>query len=237
MDEMEKMSIFEHLEELRYRIFVSVLVIAAFGLTAFFLVDFLREIILKPAHGMPLVFLSPPEAFLANIRLAFSAGLIISVPFLLYQVMAFLLPAFYKEERKVLIPAFIAIGLLFYGGLTFAYFVVFPLAINFFLGFAGEFLSPMFSFQNYLSFFTRFHLAFCLVFQVPLILFILGLLRIVSYDTLKQIRKFALLGVIIISALITPPDFFSQLLMIGPLYLLFEMGILLVRFVEKRRGE
>lgn len=235
MDEIAKMSLIEHLEELRYRLFVIVGFVFGFSLVSFVFVDVLRSVILVPAKGLSLIYLTPPEAFLGNIRLSFTSGLFFSLPVILYQILAFLLPGFYKEERKVLIPSFLAIGALFYLGLFFSYFVVFPLAINFFLGFAGEELLPMFTFQNYLGFFSRFHFAFSLVFQLPLVLLILGLLGAVTYDTLRRIRKFAFLGIIIVSAILTPPDFFSQLLMVGPLYLLFEVGLILILLVEKRR--
>ncbi len=235
MDEIAKMSLVQHLEELRYRLFVIVGFVFGFSLVCFAFVDQLRAIILLPAHGLSLVYLSPPEAFLGNIRLAFSSGLFFSLPIILYQILAFILPGFYKEERRVLVPSFLAIGFLFYLGLIFGYYVVFPLAINFFLGFAGEELVPMFTFQNYLGFFLRFHFAFSIVFQLPLIMLILGFLGVVSYKTLGRIRKYAVLLIIIISAILTPPDFFSQLLMVGPLYLLFEIGMVLIRLVERRR--
>jgi len=237
VDEIAKMSLIEHLEELRYRLFVIVGFVFGFSLICFVFVDFLRGIILLPAHDLSLVYLSPPEAFLANLRLSFTAGLFFSLPIILYQILAFMLPGFYKEERKVLIPSFLAIGFLFYLGLVFSYFVVFPLAINFFLGFAGEKLVPMFTFQNYLGFFSRFHFAFSIVFQLPLVLLILGILGVVSYVSLARIRKYAVLIIIIVSAVLTPPDFFSQLLMVGPLYLLFEFGLILIRIIEKRRKQ
>ncbi len=235
MDEMVKMSLIEHLQELRYRLLLVLAFVFGLSLLCFIVADWLRHLILQPAGDISLIYLTPPEAFLGNLRLAFSTGLLLSLPAILYQILAFILPGFYHEEKKVLIPSFLAIAFLSFLGLIFSYYVVFPLAINFFLGFAGEWLLPMFSFRDYLSFFIRFHLAFSLVFQLPLIMLIVGLLGVVSYQTLARIRKFALLGIIIVAAIITPPDFFSQVLMIVPLYLLYELGLILVGWLEKRR--
>ncbi len=235
MDELVKMSLIEHLQELRYRLLIVLAFVFGLSLICFLVADWLRNIILQPAGEISLIYLTPPEAFLGNLRLAFSTGLLLSLPAILYQVLAFILPGFYQEEKRVLLPSFLAIAFLSFLGLAFSYYVVFPLAINFFLGFAGERLLPMFSFRDYLSFFIRFHLAFSLVFQLPLIMLIVGFLGLVSYHTLAGIRKFALLGIIIIAAIITPPDFFSQVLMIVPLYLLYELGLILVGWLEKRR--
>jgi len=235
VDELVKMSLIEHLQELRYRLLIVLAFVFGLSLICFLVADWLRNIILQPAGEISLIYLTPPEAFLGNLRLAFSTGLLLSLPAILYQVLAFILPGFYQEEKRVLLPSFLAIAFLSFLGLAFSYYVVFPLAINFFLGFAGERLLPMFSFRDYLSFFIRFHLAFSLVFQLPLIMLIVGFLGLVSYHTLAGIRKFALLGIIIIAAIITPPDFFSQVLMIVPLYLLYELGLILVGWLEKRR--
>lgn len=235
MEEMQEMSIIQHLEELRYRLFIIIGIVLVLSLLAFFFADSLRKLILYPAGDIFLVYLTPPEALLASIRLAITAGALVAVPVLIYQILAFILPAFYKEEKKIIIPMFLAIGFLFYGGLAFAYFIVFPIALGFFMGFATEGLRPMFTFNSYLAFFTRFHLSFALVFQVPLLFAFLGHLGIIHSKQLRRGKKYAVLVIVILSALITPPDFISQLLMIGPLYLLFELGILLVRLTERRR--
>lgn len=231
----DTMSIIDHLDEIRSRLFKMVLALIIVALLAFSFTDFLRRIILMPAGDINLVFLSPPEAFLVNIRLAFTTAFLVTLPLIIYQVVAFLMPAFYKEERRVLIPCFFCIGLLFYGGFSFGYFVVFPIALRFFLGFSSADVQPMFTFNNYLAFFSRFHLSFALVFQVPLIFALLGRLGILRYELLKKSKKFALLIIVIASALLTPPDFVSQLLMILPLYLLFELGTFLVKLIEKKK--
>jgi sec-independent protein translocase protein TatC len=222
------MSLSGHLEELRRRLIFCTVAVLGAAVLGFAFVDKLRWILTRPAGNLELVFISPPEALMANFRLAFIAGLILAMPFVLYQFMAFVLPALYKHEKKVIIPVVFMMVLFFFLGAAFAYFIAFPLTIRFLMKFSSDAVSPMFTISKYLTFATTFIFAFGLVFQMPLVFYALGRLRVVNARFLRTYRKHALLLVLVISALLTPPDVLSQLMMAVPLMLLYELGIMLV---------
>ncbi len=229
------LSFFDHLDELRRRlIYIAIVVIVGTAVAFIFIQDILHFITL-PAKDMDLIYTTPAEAFMAQIRLSFITGIFATLPFTIYQVLLFILPALRDTEKKALIPLVIFMILLFALGVGFSYFVVFPYALHFFLGFETEGLAPLFTISGYISFVVSFLLAFGLVFQIPLIAWFLGRLGLVSSAFMKKNRKYAILIIAIMSSLITPPDIFSQILMVGPLILLYEIGVLLVRFTEKRR--
>lgn len=227
--------LFDHLEELRRRLFLSFLFVLAATIVSFIFVDYLRVIMLKPAGSMKLIYVTPPEALMASIRIAFITGLAVSVPFLLVQVMLFVSPALRNEERKIIAPIVLFMVFFFALGIAFSYFLVLPFAIRFFLNFATDDLTAMFTISSYLSFVTNFIFAFGLVFQLPLIFLILGKLNLVTADFLRKYRKYAILVIAIVSAIITPPDVFSQIMMGVPLWGLYELGILLVAIVQRKR--
>jgi sec-independent protein translocase protein TatC len=226
-------SLIEHLEELRKRLLICLIALIVTTVLGFTFVDLLREILTRPAGDMQLIFVSPPEALMANFRLAFIAGIILAMPLVLYQLLAFVLPALYKEEKKIIIPAVLAMLVFFALGVSFSYFTVFPFAIRFFLNFASDTVQPMFTITNYLSFATSFIFAFGVVFQMPLVFYILGRLHVVNARFLRTYRKYALLIIVVVSALLTPPDVVSQMMMAGPLFGLYELGILLVAFSQR----
>ncbi|MDW7651071.1 MAG: twin-arginine translocase subunit TatC [Bacillota bacterium] len=221
-------SLIQHLEELRKRLIICVICVFAATVMGFTLADRLHKLLLRPAGNLELIFVSPPEALMANFRLAFMAGLVMAMPLLLYQLLAFILPGLYKDETKVIIPAVLAMVVFFALGVGFAYFTVFPFAIQFFINFASETVSPMFTISNYLSFATSFLFGFGVVFQLPILFWVLGRLGVVDAAFLRRHRKYAVLVIVIASAVLTPPDVISQAMMAGPLMLLYELGILLV---------
>ncbi len=187
---------------------------------------------LKPPVN--LIFLTPGEAFMANLRLALICGVLITLPLLLYQVVAVILTISKKSLKGAFWPV-VGICLLFLLGLLFAYFVVFPFAMNFFLSFASDDIGAEWSIARYLSFATSFLFAFGAVFQIPLLFWFLGAIGVLQADFLRRNRKFAIVIVLILAAVLTPPDVFSQIMMVIPLTLLYECGILLVTFAQRRR--
>lgn len=231
----EAQSLIEHLEELRKRLLICVVIIIAATVMGFTLVDFLRVVLTRPAGDMQLIFVSPPEALMANFRLAFIAGLVLSMPLVLYQMLAFVMPGLYKEEKRVIVPAVFAMVVFFGLGVSFSYFSVFPLAIRFFINSASDTVQPMFTITNYLTFATNFIFSFGVVFQLPLLFYILGKLNVVSAGFLRRHRKYAYLLILVVSALLTPPDIVSQLMMAGPLIGLYELGVFLVVFSQWTR--
>ena len=153
----------------------------------------------------------------------------------LYQAVAIIL-AVSKRRRRGAFLLILAICLLFLLGLAFAYFVVFPFAMNFFLSFASADIGAEWSIGRYLSFATSFLFAFGLVFQIPLVFWFFGSIGVINAAFLKRHRRFAIVIILILAAVLTPPDVFSQVLMAIPLFILYECGILLVSFAQRRRA-
>lgn len=229
------MTLLEHLAELRLRLIICVAALLTGAVISFTWVEEIRTIITVPLEGLNLIYLSPPEAFTASLRLAFMGGAVLSSPVIIYQAAAFIFPAFKRSEKLLFIAFLLSSILLFTAGIIFANQVVFPFTINFFLQFASDELVPRFNISDYISFTVSFHLAFGVVFQLPLVTWLLGRLGIVSSSFLRSNRKFALLVMFILAALITPPDVISQVIMVGPLLLLYELGVIMVVWSERKR--
>ncbi len=225
----------KRLEDLRKRLVIIAFAVVSISLVSFFFIDTMRAIIMKPAGFPELIYITPAEALMANIRLAFSAGILFTMPITIYQIIALIWPVMPKEKKRILFFLPFLMFFLFSVGLTFAYFVVYPIAIDFFKSFEDETLIAMFTLQHYLSFSLSFLFAFGLVFQLPLIFWFLGVLGLVKASFLRKNRKFAILLMLVLSAFLTPPDVFSQLLMILPLILLYELGIIMVVITQRRR--
>lgn len=185
---------------------------------------------------LQLIFLTPSEALLANIRLAFVTSGIVTLPIILYQLLALAVVAAGKTRRSAVLLTLV-MYILFALGLSFSYFVVLPFALNFFVGFSGPDLVPSFSIARYLSFTTSFMLSFGLVFQMPVLFWFLGSIGLLTTTFLRQNRKFALLIIIIFASILTPPDIFSQVLMAIPLLLLYELGIFMVYLSWRKKKD
>jgi len=228
----DTMSIMEHLSELRKRLISIIIVVMLATVVCFIYAGQILEIL---SQGVTLIYIRPAEALLAHFRLAFTVGILASTPIIFYHVVAFMVPALSGKEKRVLLAAVFLMFLLFGIGVAFAWFIVFPYAMDFFGSFASERLLPWYTISEYVSFTTGFMLGFGLVFQLPLLFWVLGALGIVSAKFLRKNRKYALVVVLILSALITPPDVVSQILMVLPMLALYELGILLVVLSEAGR--
>ena len=238
MDE-KKLPLTGHLQELRKRLILSFIAIGiGFGVCYSFsqtLFDVLAAPLLKvmPA-GSSLVFTSVAEAFFTYMKVGFIGGLILASPYVLYQVWAFVAPGLYRHEKKYIVP-FVFLGSFFFTlGIVFAYFVVLPVGYKFFLGYATDFIKPLPSIKEYLSFSIKFLLAFGLVFEFPVVLLILAKIGVIDAKTMARHRRYAILLIFIFAAVMTPPDLISQLLMALPLMALYELSILLARLFGKR---
>lgn len=231
-----EMSFFDHMEELRRRLIAVAIVILIITIISFNFVDQILFILTRQAEGLELIYTTPAEAFTSQIRLALIAAVMVTLPFSIYQALAFVLPALRTAEKRTVIPLVAAMIVLFFAGVSFGYFGVFPFALHFFLGFSTEGLLPLFTISRYISFVVSFLVAFGLVFQVPLVFWFLGRMGIISSQFLGANRKYALLVNAILSAILTPPDVFSQILMIIPLAILYEVGFVLVRLSERKRA-
>ncbi len=229
------MSVLEHLSELRLRLVISAGALLVASAICFTYIEHIRAILTLPLEGQQLIFLSPPEAFMANFKLALFSGLVASSPVILHQVSAYIFPGLSRNEKKFFVAVLLGIVVLFATGIVFAYQVVFPFTLRFFLQFADARLDPQFTITEYISFVISFHLAFGAVFQLPLLTWALGKMGLLTTQFLRRYRKIAYLIMLVVSAIITPPDIISQVVMILPLALLYELGIVMVLISERKR--
>lgn len=231
------MSFMEHLGELRMRMVRSLIAVLVGLLIAFPLSQRIVDWLARPvqATGNTLVFLAVTEAFWVQMKVALIAGVFLAAPAILWQVWAFVSPGLYPHEKKYAAPFVIVGSLLFVGGGAFSLKVVTPYAVHFLLSFARPGLQPMISVGAYVDFLLKFTLAFGLVFELPLAITLAARMGLVTPQVLARHRKYAVLGAFVAAAILTPtPDAFNQMLMAGPLILLYEVGIVCARLFARR---
>ncbi|MEL7689151.1 twin-arginine translocase subunit TatC [Citromicrobium bathyomarinum] len=234
----------DHLAELRTRLLRSVFVLAiAFGV-CFYFADPILAFLARPlANAFPdgqgkLVYTKLYEVFFVEMKVALFAAFCVSFPFIANQLWAFVAPGLYAKEKKAFLPFLIATPVLFLTGASLAYFVVMPTAFRFFLGFQGNAgdlaIEALPSAGDYLSLVMQFILAFGVCFLLPVLLLLLERAGLVSRKALSKVRSYVVVGVLAVSAVATPPDPGSQLILAVPLYLLFEGSLLLMLILERR---
>jgi len=236
------MSLGDHLEELRARLILALLgmlVAVIFCLIPFFF-KYIKSFIYYPLTKVPeqvsLIALAPADPFIVYMKIGLISGLIISSPWVFYQLWMFVSAGLYARERRYVHIAVPFSATLFVAGAVFFLFVVAPLSLRFFLSF-GNFMGVESNWtqQKYISFVTMLMLVFGIAFQTPIAIFFLNRTGLVSIPALRRSRKYVLLGVFIVAAFATPPDVISQVTLAVPLYLLFELGILLSYLAGRKR--
>lgn len=234
-------SLYEHLAELRKRLIncVFILLIAT-GISYGFsekIFNFVRAPITPYLPGGGLIYTGPMDKFIAHLKLALVCGILVSCPFWLYQVWKFIAPGLYSKERKYTLGFIVSGTVLFILGAAFSYYVALPMAFQFLMTFGGDIDKPMISIDQYMGFFTQMCLMFGVAFELPLVIVVLGMLGIVSQSFLKKNRRYAVMTISVISAVITPPDLLSMVMMLIPMVLLFEAGVFIVGIFEKKRED
>ena len=239
MEQEKSFTIFDHLAELRTRLMKVVGAILVGTFASFHYAEHIFNVVRKPIEPyLPngLIYTGPIDKFMAYIKIAVVSGIILSSPYWFYQIWAFVAPGLYKKEKRMA-GTFVGAGTgLFVSGVMFSYFVALPMAFHFLMTFGGDKDKPMIAIDSYLDFVTQISLMFGLSFELPLVISILGMLGIVSKQFLKDKRRYAVMTIAIASAIITPPDLLSMLLMMGPMILLYEISIPIVGFFEKKRA-
>ncbi|MEJ5348664.1 MAG: twin-arginine translocase subunit TatC [Desulfosoma sp.] len=237
----DKMPFTEHLEELRRRLIICAIAVGVGFVISYFFKEKIFSWLMQPLlQALPkdghqkLIYTAPHEAFMTYIRVSFLGGVALAIPVILYQFWRFVAPGLYEHERRYLYPIVILSTIFFIGGAAFGYLIVFPYGFQFFTSFATEFIAPMISTKEFLSFATRLLIAFGLVFEMPLVTFFLAKLGLVKASFLKKHRKYAILIIFIGAAILTPPDVFTQILMAIPLLILYEMSVWIAHFFEKK---
>lgn len=233
---LDEMPLMAHFAELRTRLIYMVGCVIVLFLA---LVGFSRE--LYDLISSPLVALLPKQAsiiatnvasgFLAPIRLTFFVALFASVPFIMGQVWGFIKPALYKHEKRIAMPLLLSSILLFYLGMAFAYFVVLVPALKFFVLFAPDSVLPMTDIDSYLNFVVKLLLVFGVMFEIPVATLLLVIMGVVSTAWLSDKRKFIIVGCFFVSALVTPPDATSMVMLAVPMCLLFEIGLFVAKIL------
>jgi sec-independent protein translocase protein TatC len=219
-----------HLKELRDRLVKSAIALAIATIGSFFVTEPIIEILKAPMEGTLLVTQTPTEGIGTFMKVAIFAGLTIALPIIVYQALRFVLPALTKDERKYVYWIVPGATFSFVTGVAFAYYVMLPAAVPFLKGFLGDVVQPFWSIGKYISFITSLMLWIGVAFELPLVVYFLAKAGVVNVAWLKRNRKYAVVVVAILSAVITPtPDPFNMGLVMIPLLLLYEIGILLAR--------
>jgi sec-independent protein translocase protein TatC len=230
MAEEKQKSIVEHLEELRDRLIRSVIALTVTTLFSFIFAKKLLEILVAPMGATPPVSSSPTTNIVVFTKVALISGVVLAMPVLVYQLISFIAPGLTRQEKRYLYFVVPGATLSFVVGIAFAYFVMVPTAIPFLKGFLGDIIEPNWFVDRYISFITSLLFWVGLSFETPLLIFFLAKLGIVTPAVLSRNRKYAVLVMAVLSAVITPtPDPFNMILVMAPLILLYEIGILLAR--------
>lgn len=240
-EESSSDSLVGHLTELRFRLFRS-LIAAFIGMAICYhftdvIFEWIRAPIAPYLQGGGLIFTAPMDKFIAHLKLALFGGILLSFPFIAYQIWKFVAPGLYQNEKKYAV-GFIFFGSLLFGlGIAFTYYIVFPMAFKFLMTYGGDVDKPMISIGEYMSFFVTTSLAFGAAFELPLVIVIMGLMGIVSQKFLREKRRYAVMLLAVISAVITPPDLLSMLMMLAPLWILYEIAVVIVGLFERKKAK
>lgn len=235
----DEMTLTEHLNELRKRLIRSFIAVFVGFLACYAFAEQLFDILMEPMvqvlHNSNFIYTYPPEAFFTYLKISFVAGFFLVSPYLFYQAWLFVAPGLYQNERKYLVPIAIFSAVFFTVGALFGYFVVFPFGFEFFASYSTDKIVFTPKLSEYLSFALKLLFAFGVVFELPLVIFFLARLGLVTAQGLRRVRKYAILVIFIVAAILTPPDVFTQTLMAGPMILLYELGILAAQLFGKEK--
>ena len=233
---LREMGFLDHLAELRGVLVSSIAALLGLAIVAWFFSGPIMEWLVADVPVDHLTFLAPSEAFMTRTKLSFILGALVAFPYVGYRVWRFVAPGLFRRERKRILPVAVASAALFYTGVVFAYFFVVPVIIRFMLGFASERIQPMIAVGAYFDTISRLCLAFGLVFQLPIVILLLAILGIVSPQLFLRQWRYAIVIIFTASAIFTPPDPVSQVLMAVPLVVLYIGSALVAAAVVRRRA-
>ncbi|MBN3882512.1 MAG: twin-arginine translocase subunit TatC [Nostoc sp.] len=232
-DEIE-MSLFDHLEELRLRIFYSLIAVAVGIIGCFFAVKPIVQLLEVPAQGVKFLQLAPGEYFFVSLKVAAYTGFVLTSPFILYQIIQFVLPGLTRRERRLLGPVVLGSSVLFAAGLVFAYLLLIPAALKFFISYGADVVEQLWSIDKYFEFVLLLLFSTGLAFQIPIIQLLLGNLNIVSSERMVSGWRYVIMGAVILGAVLTPStDPLTQSLLAGAVLGLYFGGVGLVKLTGK----
>lgn len=233
-----------HLIELRSRLLRSIVAVVVVLLCLFPWAKEIYAVLAAPMlkalpRGSTMIATDVTGTFLVPLKVTLMAAFLIALPYVLYQAWAFVAPGLYQHERRLALPVIVSSVVFFAFGMAFAYFAVFPIAFGFFAGYAPAGVQMMTDIDKYLSFVLTMFIAFGVTFETPVVVIVLVRFGVVSLEKLRSIRGYVIVGAFVMGAIFTPPDILSQVMLAVPLWLLFELGLLVARFVSvpKREAE
>ena len=231
-----------HLIELRDRILRIVVVVIAIFMVLFFFANDLYQIISAPLlkqlpEGGTMIATGVAAPFLTPFKLSLVTSIFIAIPYIFYQFWGFVAPGLYKHEKRLALPLIASSVFLFYAGIVFSFYVVFPLMFAFFSATTPEGVAMMTDISQYLDFVLKMFFAFGLAFEVPIVIIVLTVTGATSAEKLSTKRPFVIVGAFVVGMLLTPPDIVSQTLLAIPVWLLFELGIIFSRIIGKKKAQ
>ena len=248
-EKFEEMSLIGHLTELRKRLLWSFLYILLIFIVCFYFADELFAFLASPLvelfdkdKGQGFIYTALQEAFFTELKIAFFFALFFSFPLIAIQIWRFIAPGLYKKEKRAFLPYLVATPILFFAGGSMVYFIIAPLAWSFFLsyqnlGSSGVPIRLEAKMGEYLSLMMRFIFAFGLAFQLPVVLSLMAIVGMVTYESLKRFRKYAIVLAFLSAAFLTPPDPFSQISLALPIIFLYEVSIYIAKLIQKNKDK
>ena len=238
MSDEQKTGILDHLRELRKRLLWSVVAVVITTSICFFFITDIVNVLKAPAGDINLIFIEMTEGFSTYMRVALMSGVVLAMPFLIYQFLMFVIPALTRAERRTVLIIMPVITLMFAGGIAFGYFYLIPPATKFLLGFGAELAEQQIRISNYISFITRLLMAIGILFEMPVVTSFLARMGIITSKWLASRRKVMILFSFVVAAVITPtPDAINQSIVAGTMVVLYEISIWLAWLLQRRRGK
>jgi sec-independent protein translocase protein TatC len=231
-----------HLIELRSRLMHSIVAVVIVLVALFPWAKDIYSVLARPLlkalpQGSTMIATDVTGTFLVPLKVTLMAAFLIALPYVLYQMWAFVAPGLYQHEKRLALPVIVSSVFFFALGMCFAYFVVFPIAFGFFAGYTPSGVQMMTDIDKYLSFVLTMFIAFGITFEVPVVVVVLVRLGVVELKKLQSIRGYVIVGAFVVGAIFTPPDVLSQCMLAVPLWLLYEFGLLVARFVSVSKRE
>jgi sec-independent protein translocase protein TatC len=236
-DPEKRMPFLQHLEELRWTIIRSLVSIALLSAVCYFFSRQIIEILRYPGpKDMKLIFLSPTEGFMIYIKVAIFSGLILSLPYIAYEFWKFIVPGLLEKEKKLVRPIAFYTVLCFVVGAAFAYFLIIPFGLKFLMSFQTDFMEATITIGKYIGFVVTLLLVFGVIFELPVLAFLLTHIGLLTPQFLREKRRYGIVIIFIVAAILTPPDAFTQLMLAFPLMLLYEVSIWVSAAVHKKKA-
>ena len=234
-----EMSFLDHLEELRWRLIKSAVAVAVFAVPCAVywqkILDFVMIYPLRTTSPQPkLIYTNPSESVILSVKIAIAGGVIAASPVIFYQLWQFISPGLYRNEKRVILPAVIASTVFFIGGISFSYYT-FPRLLKFLTSYAGSQLDAMFKVGEYFGFLLKISISFGVVFELPVISFVLARMGILTAGFMLKQFRYALVAIFLVAAILTPPDVVSQLMLAGPMLLLYGTSIIVAALAARRK--